>query len=207
MFGGMALLEFSVRFYRLLQLAPAGMPLPIPPTKAVLKPSRLNHNVQFAGFKRIQIDKDFPDLAMATLCFENVLIPDESIADFHFARLQVTYSDLNTGGVIAETFMVRWHESPAAPIDICAGRKCCAIIASCIGSKWATDALIDTPINPALEYGFGGSEYKHESVPLPLGRIKVKATLIGTRNLSISLIQGTLTLGEDGNASFVETSS
>jgi hypothetical protein len=163
------------------------------------------HNVQFVGFRKIQIAPDMPELALATLCFENVLISGGSIADFHFARLQVHYSDFSTGEEIAKAFLARWHDSPAAPIDIMGGEKKCAIIASCIGSKWATDALIDAPVNPALEYGFGGSEYKHESVPLPLGRIKIKATLIGTRNLSIPPIEGILTLGEDGATSFKQT--
>lgn len=169
-------------------------------------PKAPSHNVRFVGFRRIQIDPDFPDLTLATLCFENALIPGKPVVDFHFARLQVNYSDFSTEEMIAEAFLARWHDSPHAPIDISAGRKQCAIIASCISSKWATDSLIDTPINPALEYDFGGSEYKHESVPLPLGRIKIKATLIGTHNLSIPPVEGILTLGADGSASFLNTS-
>jgi len=177
-----------------------------PPMESKPSPSsiRLSHNVQFSGFKIIQITPDLPELALAALCFENTLIPEEAIADFHFARLQVHYSDPATGDVIAKAFLARWHDSPDAPIDILGGERKCAIIASCIGSKWATDSLIDAPINPALEYGFGGSEYKHASVPLPLGRIKVKATLIGTHNLSIPPVDGILTLGKNGSASFVQ---
>jgi hypothetical protein len=165
------------------------------------------HNVQFVGFKRIPIDPDLPELALATLCFENVLIPRESIADFRFARLRVNYRDFSTGETIAEAFPARWHNSPDDPIDILAGEEKCAIIASCFGSKWATDSLIDVPANPALEYGFGGSEYKRESVPLPLGCIKVKATLIGEHNLSIQQVSGILTLAENGNASFTPNDS
>jgi hypothetical protein len=185
-----------------VQLPPVSLPRREPQINT--GPARIKHNVQFVGFRRIQIDSDFPDLALATLCFENALIPEKPVADFHFARLQVNYSDFSTGEALADVFLSRWHDSPDAPIDICAGRKQCAIIASSIGSKWATDSLIDTPINLALEYGFGGSEYRHESVPLPLGRIKVKATLIGTHNLSIPPIKGILTLGEDGAASFMQ---
>lgn len=179
-------------------------PIRQPDQSCAVGPKTPSHNMRFVGFRRIQINPDFPDLALATLCFENVLIPGKLIADFHFARLKVNYLDFSTGDAIAKAFPARWHDSPEAPISICASEIKCAIIASCIGNKWATDSLIDTPINPALEYGFGGSEYKHESVPLPLGRIKIKATLIGTHNLSIPPVEGILTLEKNGAASFTQ---
>ena len=175
----------------------------VPPVAATLKLSSPLHNVQFLGFLKIQIDPDLPELALATLCFENVLIPGESIANFRFARLRVNYSDFSTGEIVATVFPARWHNSPDIPIDILAGEKKCAVIASCIGSKWTTDSLILVPVSPDLEYGFGGSEYRRERVTLPIGRIKIEATLIGERNLSILPVTGVLTLGESGTASFL----
>lgn len=91
-------------------------------------------------------------------------------------------------------------------MDVGRGKKF-AILASYLGSKWSTDSLVDLAFNPALEYGFGGSEYKRESVPLPLHRIKVKATLIGVCNLPIPPVTGVLTLEAEGNDSFGETGS
>ena len=174
--------------------------VPLPSIGDYTKPS---HNVQFAGFKLFPLDPDLPDLALGLFCFENVLIPGKPIENFHSARLRVIYRDFSSGETIAEAFPARWHDSPDDSISICADENKCAVIASCIGSKWTTDSLIDVPINPALEYGFGGSEYKRESIPLPLGRIKIKATLIGEQNLSLPPIEGILTLGENGHASFV----
>ena len=178
--------------------------LPKPEPFRGTKSEGLGHNIQFVGFKLIQIDPGLPDLALAALCFENILIPGKSLGNFRLAELRVVYRDFTTGEVIATAYPAKWHDSPDAPIDICADEKRCAIIASSLGSKWATDSLIEVTINPELQYGPGGTEYKRESVPLQLGRIKVKATLIGAHNLSIPPVEGILTLGEDGNASFVE---
>jgi hypothetical protein len=186
------------------QPAVAGVPFLVAFPLADSKPNRLTHNVRFIGLKRIQLIRDVPDMALATLCFENSLIAGQEILDFHLARLRVDYSDPSTGEKIAEAFLARWNESPDAPIDILGSEKKYAIIASCLGSKWTTDSLIDVPVNPALEYGFGGSEYKRSHVPLPLGRIKINATLIGARNLSIPPVEGILTLGEDGSVSFIQ---
>jgi len=160
------------------------------------------HNVQFVGFKLFDFGSDLPGLALGLFCFENVLIPGKPIENFRFARLRVAYRDLSTGEVIAESFPAKWHGSPDAPIDILGGEKKCAVIASCIGSKWTTDSLREEPVNPRLSYGLGGTEYTRECFPLPLGRMKIEATLTGERNLSISPVSGVLTLGEIGSASF-----
>ena len=153
--------------------------------------ANLRPNVRFVGFKRIAIDPDFPELVLAALCFENVLITERVVDAFGIARLRVTYVDSSTKRVIAQAFPARWHESPDTPIAIHAGETKCALIASCIGNAWTTDSLSG-----------GGWEYDREHVPLPLGKIKITASLIGKDNVSIRAVKGVLTLQAGGSATF-----
>jgi hypothetical protein len=159
--------------------------------RAVDSSAKLRPNVRFVGFKRIVIDPDFPDLALAALCFENVLATEKSVDDFSLAQLRVTYVDSSTKRVIAQAFPARWHESPDTPIAIHAGETKCALIASCIGNAWTTDSLTG-----------GAWEYDRVHVPLPLGKIKITASLVGKNNISIRAVKGMLTLQAGGYVSF-----
>lgn len=156
--------------------------------RAIASPSP---NVQFVGFKHIVIDPDFPDLALAVLCFENVLVAGKNVDNFTLAQLHVTYADPRTKRVIAQAFPARWHSSPDTPISIHAGETKCAVIASCIGKKWTTDSLTG-----------GGWQYDRVHILLPLGKITITAALIGKNNVSTRRIKGVLTLQLGGSATF-----
>lgn len=174
------------------------MPLPEPHRG---KPT---HNVQFVGFKHIIPDPKLPGLAFAALCFRNIEIPNQTLGEFRSARLRVDYYQESTGEEITSVFPVRWFDLDTPAISIGVIMRC-AVIASCIGNDWATDYWAEVPINPALEHGFGGTEYKRAYSTLPLGRIKIAATLFGEQYLSIPRIEGILTLGEEGVAAFKQS--
>lgn len=181
---------------RPLVAVPDGIqPSPFPvPTSAEGKPASPKHNVQCIGFKRIEIDPQFPDLSMAALCFQNVPVSGEPIGEFGYARLKVDYHIPSTGERITEVFPAKWFDchGPSVRIDVTTK---CALIALCIGSKWTADRIIEDSED-------WRGEFRVECVDLPLGQIKIVATLLGEHNLSIAPVVGILTLGENGAATF-----
>jgi hypothetical protein len=166
--------------------------LPALPTQS--KPEPLKHNVQCLGFRHIVFDPILPELTAAALCYQNVPITGEQIGEFSSARLKVNFYRESDGEEIAEAFPAKWIDLDAPSITIGVTTKC-AIIASCIAGKWGVDRLID----PSLGWVYNNVE----STKLPLGRIRIVATLFGQNNVSVPPITGTLILGEDGSASFV----
>ncbi|MDE3187594.1 MAG: hypothetical protein KGM96_08755 [Acidobacteriota bacterium] len=132
----------------------------------------------------------------ALLCFQNVLIPGESVGEFRSARLKITYYDTNDKE-IAEIFpALWWGDSQAVAVDIGATTSC-AVAASFLAGKWTACQVIDAPLN-------FGTENRLELVDLPIGQVNISATLIGEHNLSIKPIEGMLFLEKDGSALFVE---
>ena len=79
-------------------------------------------------------------------------------------------------------------------------KKQCAEIARPSSFGWEALSI------KAIPGEIGGREYITESTFLPSERLKIVATLIGENNLSLDKpIEGILTLGEDGIASFTRT--
>jgi len=190
MFGGMALLEFSVGFYRSLQLAPAGMPLPAPPPKADSKPSRPNHNVQCLGVTAGE--------KAAQIGFRNAEIPNQEIGNFHSARLRIRYTLAESPeNEVALVYPARWIGSDEDRISIGFVPQF-AVIAVYVGEQWHGVSTVEvfTPQSEIESY------YRRELTPLPNAQLRIEATLIGDDNLSLVPFTGILTLGGNGVASF-----
>jgi hypothetical protein len=173
---------------------PNGITHPQSPSQAGSK-----HNVQCLGTTGIT---DPPQ--MLALCFENVLIPNEPVDEFKSARLKVVYFSHPSGEEILEVFPARWWGTREATVNL-GTKKRCAEIASFDPSHgyisdrfngWQAHQVIETKNDPnTLLILF-----------LPLGAIKIVATLIGEGNLSIAPFTGILTLEKGGSATFEQTS-
>lgn len=170
------------------------------PSRTGFEASQSTHNVHFVGFNRIQIDPDSPEPTFAALCFQNVPITGQALGEFRCARLKAEYYDAATGQKIAEVFPVRWHEFMQPTVDLSFVTRC-ALIASFIGNKWTADRMVEIQPNPAAEYEFE-PDYRPESTDLPLGAIRIVATLFGEKNVSIAPIRGILTLDQNGVVHF-----
>jgi hypothetical protein len=139
---------------------------------------------------------------MLALCFENVLIPNESIDEFRLARLKVAYYGHPSGEKILEVFPAKWCGTTEGAVDI-GTEKICGEIASYnarlsiprLFSGWEAHQVMETKADP------NGVLIRF----LPLGAIKIVATLIGEGNLSLTPFTGILTLEEDGSAAFEQT--
>jgi len=138
------------------------------------------------------------------VCFENVLIPNESIEEFKSARLKVSYYSCPSGEEILEVFPAKWCGTREAVINI-GTKKVCGEIASYYGSlgpsgptrysKWKAHHVIETIADQ------NGILIRF----LPLGPMKIVATLIGEGNLSLAPFTGILTLEKEGSATFEQT--
>lgn len=136
------------------------------------------------------------------VCFENVLIPNESIEELKSARLKVNYYSSLSGEEILEVFPAKWCSTREAAINL-RTKKAYGEIASYYGSvgpalesKWKAHQVIETIADP------NGILIRF----LPLGPMKIVATLIGEGNLSLTPFTGILTLEKDGSATFEQTS-
>jgi hypothetical protein len=146
-----------------------------PPPAPTAEP--LKHNVQC-------LDVTIED-STVTIGFQNVLIPGKPIGDFRNARLRVEYR--------LEATDKEWD--------------------TIFPARWACYEQDDIPIGVVPQHAFLASYYDTDKewyalstadrTRLPIGGLKIKATLIGEGNLSLPPITGVLTLGEGGSASFV----
>jgi hypothetical protein len=162
---------------------------------SVQPPPRPKHNVQYVGFKSIQIDPQRPGLSFAILYFQNIPIAGESVGEFRHARVRVTYRHESTDEEITDIFPARWNGEDDAAVNIGFHAQG-AVIASCIGDEWTADRTIK-------KQAHWGTYTEVESIPIPTGTLKITATLIGENNISLAPITGILTLGNDSTASFV----
>jgi hypothetical protein len=154
------------------------------------------HNVKCLGLAQVD---EHPQ--MLGLSFENVLIPNEPIDEFRSARLKVAYYNHPSGEEILEVFPAKWCSTRDGAVNI-GTKKVYGEIASYYGeaaldcrSRWKTHQVIETKAGP------NGILIRF----LPLGAMKIVATLIGEGNLSLSPFTGILTLEKDGAATFEET--
>jgi hypothetical protein len=152
------------------------------------------HNVQCLGLTQITEPPQ-----MLALCFENVLIPNEPVDEFKSARLKVVYYSHPSGEEILEVFPARWWGTREATVNL-GTKKMCAEVASYIpeayptafANGWKAHKVIEMKTDPnTLLIRF-----------LPLGTIRIVATLIGEGNLSIAPFTGILSLEKGGSASF-----
>jgi hypothetical protein len=166
--------------------------LPAPSVqRSLVKPP---HNVQCTGFTVFTND----DFITATLCFQNV--PNgKLLGKFEMPRLRVIYYDKPTGEELADVYPTEWwSDSGDTPTDIGAQEQY-ALVASFFREHGTWKALEidedDLDLSPRLN-----------SVQLPAGDLHIIASLSGTNKLWIPPVEGVLTLGEDGSASFQRTS-
>jgi hypothetical protein len=137
---------------------------------------------------------------MLALCFENVLIANESIDELRSARLKVAYYGHPSGEKILEVFPAKWCGTADGAVDI-GMKKVCGEIASYgkefppLDSKWNAHEVIET------KTGSNGVLIRF----LPNGEMKIVATLIGEANLSLPPFTGILTLEKSGSATFEQT--
>ena len=168
---------------------PIGMTPPQP-----LSQTGSKHNVQCLGL----IEVSEPPQMLA-LCFENVLIPDVRVDEFKSARLKVTYYTHPGGEEILEVFPARWWGTKEATVNLGTKKRCAEIASynpSAFMNKWQAHQVIEMKTDPnTLLIRF-----------LPLGAIRIVATLIGEGNLSIAPFTGILTLEKGGSASFEDIS-
>lgn len=151
------------------------------------------HNVQFTGFVMFADD----DFITATIAFRNV--PNgKLLGKFEMPRLRVIYYNLLTGEEIADMSPVQWHnDSGDTPIDI-GSQEQSAVVGSFFKEHgiWKAVELVNDDWSLDL---------KIHSVELPAMSLHIIASLSGGNKLQIPDIEGILTLGEDGTASFLPT--
>lgn len=185
-FGGVYWRERSVRSHILETSHP--IPSALSPG-SITKPE---HNVQCTGFK-VFTDEDF---ITATLSFQNV--PNgKLLGKFRMPRLRVVYYNLSTGEEIADMCPTTWrNEEGTAPVDIGAQEQY-AVIASFFkkDKTWKALELLSDDDWLVL---------KLNSVRLPVRELHIIASL-SAHPLRIPPVEGILTLGEDGSASFKPT--
>ncbi len=148
------------------------------------------YNVQCVG---VMIDQ-----SGAKICFQNVAIPGQEVGRFREAQLRISYSLERSGEEVALVFPARWIGHDKGQIEI--GPKTqCAVLTYFTGKSWQTITFRDSPLA-------SGWLDRIEYITLPSGRISIKATLFGENNFSLEPFMGVLTLGKDGDASFMKTS-
>jgi hypothetical protein len=136
---------------------------------------------------------------MLALCFENVLIPNEPVDELRSARLKVVYYKHPSGEEILEVFPARWWGAKEAAVNFGTKKRCAEIASHTslgaptdLDNGWKAHQVIEMKTEPnTLLIRF-----------LPLGAIRIVATLIGEGNLSIAPFTGILTLEKGGSASF-----
>jgi hypothetical protein len=188
--GGMVVLEFSLRFYRSLQLAAVGVPS-FPSVTPIVepKPPRPSHNVQCLGVEAGE--------KAARIGFINVVTPNQEVGNFHRARLKVRYSLAHSGKEVALVFPARWIGSDEDEISVEFVPQY-AVLAVYVSNQWHGVKTVEvfTPQSEIESY------YRRELTPLPNAHLRIEATLIGENNLSLVPFTGILALGENGTASF-----
>ncbi len=153
------------------------------------------HNVQCTGFK-VFTDDDF---IIAALCFRNV--PNgKLLGKFGLPRLRVIYYKQSTGEEIADKCPIVWQsESGNNPIEIDATEQYAKVASFFKGTrKWTATELNE----PSEDFD---SWHQLNSIDLPAGGVHVIARLAGAYKLHVPPVEGILTLGEDGSASFKPT--
>jgi hypothetical protein len=169
--------------------------LPIETSTQRHSPIPSKHNVKCLGIMKVD---GHPQ--MLALCFENVLIPNESIDELRSARLKVAYYGHPNGEKILEVFPAKWCGTTESAVNI-GTKKICGEIASYgrefppLDSKWNAHELIETKAGPngvLIQF-------------LPNGTMKIVATLIAEGNLSLTPFTGILTLEKRGSATFKQT--
>lgn len=160
------------------------------------------NSVQYVGF---ETQGDEPTGAL--LCFQLVLVPGEPVKDFPDAHLKIDYYQKTDEKIIAEVFPAVWWDSGKGTVDI-GHRKQRAMIASYFQGKWTANEVVEIPmyLDSEIEEADSLSKTEFKATELPFGEIKIIATIIGRRNLSLRAVSGILTLGKDGSASFARAS-
>jgi hypothetical protein len=168
--------------------------LPAPaPQSTLVKPK---HNVEWVGFTLFTND----DFITATFCFRNV--PNgKLLGKFEMPRLRVLYYDHSTGEEIADIFPTEWwSESGHIPPEIGTQERYALVGLFFRGDgTWKAVQFDDSDDLDSM--------YKVHPVELHAGAFHIKASLSGTNNVRIMPVEGILTLGEDGTASFQRLSN
>jgi hypothetical protein len=136
----------------------------------------------------------------AKIGFVNVEIPDQEIGNFRNARVRIRYILASSGEEVALVFPARWIGSDEDEVSVEFVPRYAAL-AVYIGNRWHGVRTVEvfTPQSEIESY------FRRELMPLPSGALRIEATLIGEKNLSLKPFMGILTLGEDGAASFDRT--
>jgi hypothetical protein len=150
-----------------------------------------SHNVQFMGFQSLFEDHD---MAAFGLGFQNVAIPGKHIDSFPNAALKVAYYKEPSLELIAEVYPLTWWNEESDDVWIGVITKT-AIVAYFIEGKWKVHYFNGLP----ADFRF---QDRIQEVALPVGRLRIVATLFGKGNLSIPPTEGILTLDENGMAHF-----
>ena len=169
------------------------LPVQLTPKPADSGWTKPAHNVQCVGFKAISD----PPFTIAALIFRNV--PNgKLLGKFRYPRLSVTYYDNSTGlEIVYMCPMLWWNQYEDVPAEIDASESYSQVALYCEG-KWKAYEL-NEPRDDDLY-----PKDRLNSVELPAGEFRIVAVLSGDYgSLSIPQVTGVLTLGKDGNASFV----
>jgi hypothetical protein len=124
--------------------------------------------------------------------------PDQLLGKFEWPRLRVIYYDNSTGQEIDDLAPLLWWESENRPDEIDAAGSH-ARIASYFKGKWEACEVNE----PSEDYY---PTNKFHWIELPAREVRIIATLSGGYGMSIPRVEGLLTLGDDGSASFQRTS-
>ena len=137
----------------------------------------------------------------AKIGFVNVEIPCQEVANFRKARVKVRYLLAASDEEIATVFPARWIDSDEDTVSVEFVPRY-AVLAVYIGNRWHGVETVEifTPQSEIESY------FRRELIPLPSGVLRIEATLIGERNLSLKPFTGVLTLNESGDASFLQDS-
>ena len=172
----------------------------IPASSVPIAPEGPRDIVRFVGF-----ETQGEEPTGALLSFQLDPITGEPVKNLSGARLRVTYLRKSDGKIIAEVFPAVWWDSGkgAANIGFTAQR---AMIASYFQGKWTANEVVEIPmyLDSEIEEADSLSRTEYKPTELPIGEIKIIATIIGRRNIPYPMVKGILTLGEDGSASFVQ---
>jgi hypothetical protein len=185
---------FRRRFRRSKTVDAPALSLASPVQKSLAKPQ---HNVQFVGFDLIHDDL----YQLTCLHFQNVPNNGKLLGKFLHPRLQVIYYDHTTGLEIDGLYAVHWHDDVEGIYDISAAGR--SAVLAMFTDKW----MVGGEDNPASSKFFGDDDRPSDvrrSIVLPFGELRIVATLFGNYIDSPAVtVTGVLTLGTDGNASFI----
>ena len=148
------------------------------------------HNVQYVGFQMFSDD----DFITATLSFRNV--PNgKLLGKFEMPRLRVIYYIQSTGEEIADMFPVEWwSDTGSNPMDI-GSQEQYAVVGSFFNQHGFWKAVEQLEDDSSFEYRLNSKQ-------ISTGSLHIRASLSSVTGLRIPPVEGILTLGEDGTASF-----